>query len=263
MKHFLITRFNLKVKHWKTAKDGSIVLTKSWLDDRFHLFENYCLPSVRNQVNQNFSWVVFFDIGTPSAYRQKIEQLSNNYDNLFPIYIDGIKPLRSSLKQFIKGHLDKDDDFIITSRMDNDDVIHRDFIDTIQRMAKKDNGLVLDLRKGIQMNISNNFYEVRNHYTYFNAFVSLVENSFDFNTVMHRMHQDWKDAKSIVVDDSKALWIELIHNKNKLNSVNLKKPLVRNIKLHEFGIVELINKRRISYILVHNLKLIIKRIIRR
>ena len=52
MKHYLLTRFNLTFKEWKTSKNGELVLTDKWLKNRFELFENYCLPSVKNQTYQ-------------------------------------------------------------------------------------------------------------------------------------------------------------------------------------------------------------------
>jgi len=54
MKHFLLTRFNLRNEEWITTRDGGAVLTEEWLIQRFELFENYCLPSVMNQKNKNF-----------------------------------------------------------------------------------------------------------------------------------------------------------------------------------------------------------------
>ena len=39
IKHFIATRFNLKIEEWNTAKDGSVVLTEKWLEERFNLFE--------------------------------------------------------------------------------------------------------------------------------------------------------------------------------------------------------------------------------
>ena len=90
MKHFLVTRFNLTVSEWKTTKNGEPVLSEKWLKNRFLLFENYCLPSVKNQTNQNFIWCVFFDVNTSDNYRDKIKFISDSYQNFKPIFIDGI-----------------------------------------------------------------------------------------------------------------------------------------------------------------------------
>jgi hypothetical protein len=74
-KHFLLTRFNLRVEDWATTKNGDQVLNDAWLMDRFRLFESYCLPSVKNQSNQDFTWFVFFDKNTPDKFKCKLGQL--------------------------------------------------------------------------------------------------------------------------------------------------------------------------------------------
>ena len=68
MKHFLATRFNLTVPNGKGSKSSKLILTDDGLENRFYLVENYCLSSVKNQTNQNFTWCVFFDTNTSSFY---------------------------------------------------------------------------------------------------------------------------------------------------------------------------------------------------
>lgn len=79
--------------------------------------------------------------------------------------------------------LEEDDDFIITSRLDNDDSIHHDFVYIIQNLAIKKHETIIDLRRGYQLDISSNIYEYRNYYNKFNPFISLVESTSNFQTV--------------------------------------------------------------------------------
>jgi hypothetical protein len=259
MKHFIVTRFNLKVEQWKTAKDGSLVLTEKWLEERFDLFEKYCFPSVINQKNKMFYWLIFFDIDTPDIFRKRIEKITRNYDNFKPLYIDGIKSLNNSFIQFIIENLDDKDDFIITSRLDNDDSIHQDFVYTIQNLAIKKHETVIDLRKGYQIDISNDIYECRNYSNSFNPFISLVESSDKFNTVLSRMHRDWKNSNSIIVYENLPLWIEIVHKKNKLNHTQSNIPLIKKIKLRDFGIIKKLKNRNYIFIVRNNLILKLKK----
>ena len=91
MKHFLITRFNLKNPYWLDKNKEYYVLSDKWLNDRFDIFETYCLPSVKNQSNQNFILLVFFDVDTPKHYLSKIHMIAENFDNFKPVFIDGFK----------------------------------------------------------------------------------------------------------------------------------------------------------------------------
>ena len=252
MKHFIVTRFNLKVEQWKTAKDGSDLLTDKWLEDRFDLFKKYCFPSVVNQKNQHFSWLVFFDIDTSSEYRNIISRMSDEYSNLVPLFIDGNKSLQSSLKDYVLKHLDKTDEFFITTRLDNDDAIHLDFTETIQRVAVKKDKTIVDIRKGYQLNISGGVHEYRRLSNSFNPFVSLVEKAENFDTVISRKHNAWSDTASVVIYDKQPLWIEVIHQKNKLNTVRPEIPLIKKINLAEFGIDKNSRARNNFYILKNN-----------
>ena len=80
--HFLITRFNLKNPDWDVTKNNEALLDEKWMDERFELFSNYCLPSVINQTNKNFKWLVFFDTSTSKIYQEKIENfVHENFDS--------------------------------------------------------------------------------------------------------------------------------------------------------------------------------------
>jgi len=254
IKHFIATRFNLKIEEWNTAKDGSVVLTEKWLEERFNLFEKYCFPSVANQSIKNFYWLIFFDVRTPDIFKKRIEKYTNDFQNFKVIYIDGIKSLKYSFKQIIMESLEEDDDFIITSRLDNDDSIHHDFVYIIQNLAIKKHETIIDLRRGYQLDISSNIYEYRNYYNKFNPFISLVESTSNFQTVFSRMHHEWKNATSVIVNSNLPLWIEIVHKRNKFNRANFNLPLIRNINLEDFSIKKEYKLRNPIYILTNNLK---------
>lgn len=216
MKHFLATRFNVKVPDWKTAKNGMIVLSEEWLNNRFYLFENYCLPSVKNQTNQNFVWCVFFDVETPQKYRERIEMIFENSSNFYPVFIEDIDSLNHSFKSFINNSLAEGED-VITTRLDNDDLIHKDFIKTIQILYEQKGKGVIDFKNGYQVSIENLVPQVRLYTHDFNAFVSVIENEKKFETVYSKMHYGWRDSEDVISYKKERLWIELVHSQNKVN----------------------------------------------
>lgn len=260
MKHFIATRFNLKVDSWTTAKDGSMVLTDDWLEERFELFQKYCLPSVMNQKNQNFYWVVFFDTETPTKFKLLIEQIANKYINFNPIFVEAHPALKGAFQKFILEKLEAKDEFIITTRLDNDDSIHENFTNTIQEIAQNMDQTVIDLRRGYQLDISNSIYKYRNHYNKFNPFLSFIESTKGFNTVFSKMHSDWKSSKSIIVYDSTPLWIEIVHKKNKLNEVKLNKFLIPTINFKEFGIIKDLKEFSYFNVIFNNILVVFKKI---
>lgn len=218
-KHFLITRFNLKVEAWKTTKNAEEVRTEAWLKNRFELFESYCLPSVMNQTNQHFVWYVFFDVDTPDLFRGKVDEIAAKYANFRPVYIDGLEALVGAVTGLIEGGIENGrPQYVITTRMDNDDIIHKDFIKRIQEAFVPVHGTVIDAREGYQLSIEKHKSEVREYTHPFNAFVSVIEKSTACKTVLSKMHYDWAKSDNVIVIDDARLWIELVHQRNKMNA---------------------------------------------
>ena len=229
-KHYIITRFNVRVDEWKHTKNNESVLTEDWLSHRFHLFQTYCLPSLINQENQKFTWLVFFDTSTDEEYRKTISAISERFGNFKPIFINGYNEFLPTLIEYISNDL-KDEGYVITSRVDNDDCIHRDFVNEIQNKFDGQKNCVVDIIDGYQIilneNHSRQIVEFRKARGYFNPFISLIEKASDLNTVMSREHLKWRDTAYLVTISNKRLWGEIIHHKNKLNSI---RPLARPTK---------------------------------
>ncbi|WP_288368685.1 glycosyltransferase [uncultured Roseivirga sp.] len=161
MNHFLITRFNIRVDDWTTTRDGYQVNQTDWLEHRFRLFMDYCWPSVLNQSDQNFTWLVFFDTTTPEQFKVLNENLVLKYPNFCPIYVDGIRSFLPSLRRELMERTNTD--YLITSRIDNDDLIHRDFIKRVKEEAKPSGQLVIDMQRGYQLINKSKIFEVRNY----------------------------------------------------------------------------------------------------
>ncbi len=235
--HFLITRFNLRYKNWQMTKNDEKIQTEEWLRHRFELFESYCLPSVINQSNQNFIWYVYFDISTPDFYRKKVSDIAEKYPNLRPFYLDGREGLEDSVICEITNEI-KNEAFIITSRLDNDDIIHQDFIQSIQNSFRPVDKTVIDLREGYQVTIGRNKSEIRNYTHPFNPFLSLIEKSRDFKTILDQTHYSWNTSDTIVIYDKKRLWIELVHQKNKANATRYDMPKAHKFDYEKFHLKE-------------------------
>lgn len=234
--HFLVTRFNVKVDSWSWTKNGQIPLTNQWLNHRFELFENYCLPSVKNQVSQNFKWCIFFDTDTPEFFKNKISGIADHYPVIDIVFINGNDELPTALKSFIKNNTSASCRFVITTRLDNDDLIHKDFISTIQKLYKPIKNLVIDIRCGYQVSIENETIEVRDYENKFNPFISVVEELEDQKTIMSRMHTQWESFEHVIIYKTKRLWIELTHGKNLINSRNYSLPASLSFDSNDFAI---------------------------
>jgi hypothetical protein len=184
--HFIVTRFNLPLFKAKVDGKVVGNLDETWLAGRFDLFERYCLPSVKGQTCQDFRWIVLFDAATPQKFKDRFKSYCDGYNRLIPCYIDcslipdsdeefsrlcedydiivdkaypgrpldcdaeGEKPLRRIVppivKQLIDSCLDDNPQWILTTRLDSDDSLHKDFIATVRRrFASAPEHKVIDL----------------------------------------------------------------------------------------------------------------------
>lgn len=125
-KHFIVTRFNLKCEVWFNDKSGNQVLTDDWMNQRISLFKNYCFPSVINQKCKNFEWLIYIDDETKSSYINKLNKLKK----IYPFILLKTSSHESFKDQYMRDLLlmtNSKDTHLITTRLDNDDVIHNDF----------------------------------------------------------------------------------------------------------------------------------------
>ncbi|MDD3721371.1 MAG: glycosyltransferase [Lutibacter sp.] len=213
--HYILTRFNLRATDWTTTKNKEKVLTEEWLKERFDLFENYCFSSVKNQSNQNFKWLVFFDVNTPEVYKLKVEKYKKSYENFYPFFIDGMPNFLPEIVRNIKMLDSKK--YIITSRLDNDDSIHEDYVNVVQSYFNNQNHLAIDFIDGYTLQIGEKTRLGFQKHLY-NPFISLIEKKEDFKTVWFRSrHGSWKYEKNIIRVKDKRLWLGIIHSKNKVN----------------------------------------------
>jgi hypothetical protein len=213
--HYLITRFNLRNPKWDVTKNNETLLTDDWMEDRMWLFENFCFPSVTAQTSLNFTWLIFLDITTKDIYKNRIDALTANISNIEVFYIDGMPSFYPEIKKYITAK-SSDIPHLITSRIDNDDCIHKDFIGEVQKRFKSQDYQAIDVIKGYSLQIKPNFMLGKKEHI-FNPFISLIEKNNDPKTVWFNDHNLWKKETRITQVKNKRLWMSIIHEKNKVN----------------------------------------------
>ncbi|GAA4030587.1 hypothetical protein GCM10022386_13160 [Flavobacterium cheonhonense] len=211
--HYLITRFNLKNPKWKFTKNNELLLNDQWMDERMALFADFCLPSVVAQTNKNFKWLLYFDTDTSEKHRAQITELLQPHPFIEAHYIDGMPMLVESIRQYITTHVKAE--YLITSRIDNDDSISKHFIETIQSKFDKQEHLAVDVTAGYTLNLSPVMIGKKEHL--FNPFMSLIEKTANAKTVWFYDHNMWKKEKNIIHLSHPRLWMSNIHEKNKVN----------------------------------------------
>jgi hypothetical protein len=213
--HFLITRFNLRNPSWELTKNNETLLDDSWMSERIELFKNYCFPSVVNQTNKNFKWLLFFDSTTNDKFKKAMDDLIKNQPNIIPFYIDGMPKFNESILKYVEENAN-DKPYLITSRIDNDDCIHKNFIDEVQKQFNKQDFIAIDFIKGYTLQVEPKVMLGKKEHI-FNPFISLIEKNENPKTVWHYVHNMWKKEPRIKQISDKRVWMSVIHEKNKVN----------------------------------------------
>lgn len=256
-KHILITRFNLKMPTgFDYDKSGRSTMTDSWLDNRFELFENYCLPSLKNQTNKNYTWFILFDQLTPLFYQERINAYTKELRNITPLYLpDGsYKAIRDAINNSLISTLSGQEHYVLSTRIDNDDCVHKLFIEEVQKQFREESDIFINFNNGLQFDIKKKvllkMIYINNH------FISRIEKiKPDIETVITYNHAYINEiAEVLCIENKKPMWIEIIHEKNISNQMSLSFPIFNHAKLKPFSVNSTIDKLNSVYFLLNFIK---------
>lgn len=262
IRHFILTRFNLLL--WLQDKEGQRVRTIKWLEHRFLLFEKYCLPSIKNQMCQEFEWIVLFDSTTPERFKEKINTYQKECPQFIPVFVEpenGRYFAEIFREQIVKRLCSKENQNenekrLLTTYLDNDDALNVRFVEDLQQRAlSAADGTFFYYDEGYQLYIDYN-YMMMIHYPK-NHFVSVVENGNPttlkgiFGYGGH-FHIDKIEGVKIERIKNQPMWCEVVHEKNMINDANffIGTKMVRDSELlrREFAIDETVRTGIVIYL---------------
>jgi len=226
---YILTRFNLTL--WQTDKNSNNTQTAEWLEQRFRLFEQFTLPSVLNQTDKNFKWIVLFSSETPIKYKSRIDEIRSRCPQFRAI---GVAPGQSAIfgqifKEVIENDLgDKAEGIVSTTYLDNDDALSVHYMETIHNLISANYNkiiaqtTIINFRFGCQYftehKVASKASYKRNH------FITLAEplGSNSIKTVFgygsHYYIGKHNGIRQIAVEKT-DMWLEVIHDKNVINDV--------------------------------------------
>ncbi len=270
--HFVITRFNIKSKDWLTDKNAQPVNDSNWLKDRIELFEHFCFPSMCAQTIYDFTWFVFFDVNPTDLLTKKIAEWTKKCTQFCPVYVrDYDTFIEHDIEKTIRKHLRESMNYIITTRIDNDDAFHEDALKTIQANFTPNHHQIIDLEYGYCLGINQQILLKRRYES--NPFISLIEEvseTTEIKSVMKEGHPAWIGLVNFTSVITKPLWIQVIHEKNVSNSLKGETVLCRR-KMKNFHVRFLFKAgyfwHAVKFLLKkqyfkakHNLKILLKKI---
>jgi hypothetical protein len=247
--HFVLTQFNLK--NFPKSNNNDYESWLNWTRNRIELFKEYCLPSIINQSCKTFSWLLFFDADTPEEFTEFTDELSS-YSFINICYSKGIEDFNANYVKEIRNRAEKSNKWIITTRIDNDDCLHKDAIDIIQKNFVARHKYLISLASGYMLNISD---RTLSHYYYpMSPFISLIEsNENEIKGVFEKGHTKWDNLRLFIFKEigleyfnkkarqsrfilKKPLWIQTVHGENISNNFYRGLPVLRKKDLRDFSI---------------------------
>jgi hypothetical protein len=231
--HYLITRFNVKIDGLGPELFPASARTPDWEATRLQLFTQYCAASVNGQSNRNFTWLLCCD---PDSSSGLLEGIRHAIANGITYEIMLVRDFSEMLKQLKTKCNAAPTDFVITTRLDNDDGISRDFIQAIQSNFNTEHNTIINLLGGVHYQQDKGIF-THLRYSAKNSFMSLVENkSTGIQTVLAFKHLTPGDDKRIInVPVRFAFWMTL-HDQNAAQRMNLGWPIFPGTALSHYAI---------------------------
>lgn len=218
-KHFVITRFNIRIHYGCKLKNPENnpmdrILDEDYLEERFYIFENYTFPSMKNQKNKDFTWIIMFHKKTPDKFKKRIQKLKHEF-NFVDLYLDDGE--KFNFHEYCDNY-EKDIEYFLTTRIDNDDMINEEYISKVQEYADENfHQCIISFEKGMKydLNSQKKFEYIRKD----NHFLSMIGSREE--CILQYNHAKVLDSgKEIVfLNPDLYMWTEIIHDSNVINKV--------------------------------------------
>lgn len=112
-----------------------------YIKKRLDLFESFTFPSLMSQTNSSFIWLLFTSVDLPTEHMTRLSAITSSYKNVFVLPIKTTKIKMTGeydqvFLDFIKSHTFHYD-FMLTSRIDDDDAWRLNYVEAVQNIARK------------------------------------------------------------------------------------------------------------------------------
>lgn len=226
MNHYLLTRYNTGIyTNKKKTKGGKVIDPGKWMRERLKLFADYTVPSVENQSDKNFKWLICLDYRTPVDEYFAIRSVLGKASIIWGQ--NGRKAFVEYLKDNRKGP-------VITSRVDNDDALHRDYVaglnDCWERKRKYG---VFTYPSGLCYKPHKKEVRFVRHIP--NHFLALIESGPEYVTCLHKGHISIVKYFKTRHLPGKHMWVEIVHYDNLANKMRGEKKEMKCLDKKIYG----------------------------
>jgi hypothetical protein len=207
--HILLTRFNVQLKDRPLPTD-------SWLQHRLELFRRYTVGSIRSQSVQPNRWLLFSHALSPQWFKDELRKLLATVPISEVIWMteqweEGL------VSRLVQERLTPGTTRLLTTLIDCDDAVSRDFIEIIRAHCREQPWEFLNLTRGAQCGNGKIYFRSDPA----NPFISLVENLTDAapRTVCLATHDLLPTYGPIRQIYTHPTWVQIVHGANIANTI--------------------------------------------
>ena len=184
----------------------------AWLQHRLTFFEKFCLPSVLGQTRQDFTWVLFYSVNSPSWVGPYLSTLPR--PDTVAIALDEVASSHV-FARYLTSLKRNETPTVITSRLDSDDALAENFVERLRDGIERSSAQAINFSFGLRLTAKG----LLTAKDYSSPFVSLVEDTSiePLRTVYSRSHEEVTSAYPSLQLSGDPGWMQVIHGRNVLN----------------------------------------------
>lgn len=233
MEHFILIRFSTRFSSSpEFEKKINKLFDENRLDFRFYLFENFCLKSLVNQTLIDFKVIIIYDQNLPTKYKNKLIELIKNY-NFIILHKWNLSDSLTSNKWLIQYLPKNYNNYIITTRMDDDDMINYNLNYKLKNYIKKYSCLnnMISFKGGNFLNYfsKDKMILVPINYSSLGIYLTKIHKINDGNVYNHIHHKHSLQKKIIKFNNAFIVVNHIYENDNRLERFNKRKGQLVNM----------------------------------
>lgn len=233
--HALLTRFNIRSSGVGYKRDQD----PKWLEQRFALFDQFCVPSVVTQTQERFEWLIFCDSETAPQVLERLQAVDPRVRTVL------VQPAANPPELKLHHYVPAGTDVVISTRLDNDDALNRHALRRVREHVEMFTSTghkrwLYNPALGFKLDVAaGQLYEAEHKS---NPFLSLFELATDdeppvgahagSHVHMHTLYPTFQDTGS-------RLWLQVVHGGNVSNCIRRRDTAVSIAALGEDFVTQL------------------------
>lgn len=207
--HVILTRFNVPTK----GREARVRMRPAWLAHRFELFERFCLPTIAAQTQQAFLWLMYFDRETPPEFKRRID--TYRHHSFFRPRFVTLEDM-DHLPQHISDLFPDKPKWLLTTHLDNDDGLHRDFAANLYKALTFDGPQVINFDEGLIYREGALYQRTDTN----NPFASFLEPfGTEVRTIWGEQHIHLDRLGPVHGLKCEPMWLQVVHGSNVSNRI--------------------------------------------